>query len=212
MDCTRLHHHDLRRIFTPNLPRFSTPSTKEFVLINTPESSLDSSSPEFLGWPLFLVSCGLHFRACRVILMAGVRRVCPIKLYFLLRFCRSGGSWFVLFHRSTLLTLSLHLLFSVLMRHIFMKVCRLSVAPFVVLHVSDPLDITTLEFKMHVVVLMRCILSFRSSWAGQTLFHCHFMVNNEIFFCPDSHLRYHPYSDVQHGPWDSGPLCRGDPS
>ena len=110
----------------------------------------------FLGRPLFLFPWGFHFRACQGMFMAGFLRVWPIQLYFCFRICLlSIGSWLVLFHRSTLLTLSFHQMFNILLRQVMMNVCSLCVVCFVVLNVSDPYSITcfTLELKMRIWVL-----------------------------------------------------------
>ena len=64
------------------------------------------------------------------------------------------GSWFVLFHRPTLLSLTFHQMFGILLKQVLINVCSLCVVCFVVLHVSDPYIITcfTLELKMSILV------------------------------------------------------------
>ncbi len=51
--------------------------------------------------------------------------MCPIQLHLLLWICKSMGSYLVLSHKSTLLTLSLHQMFSILLKQVLMNVCSL---------------------------------------------------------------------------------------
>ena len=85
----------------------------------------------FLGRPCFLFPWGFHFRACRVMSLVGFLRVWPIQLHFLFRISTSMGSWLVLSQWSTLLTLTLHQMCKMLLRHVLVNVCSLCVVCFV---------------------------------------------------------------------------------
>ena len=57
----------------------------------------------FLGRPRLRFPCGFHLRACLVILLGGLRSVCPIQRHRRFLISSSTGSWFVLCQRSMLL-------------------------------------------------------------------------------------------------------------
>ncbi len=110
------------------------------------------------GRPLFLVLWGgFHFRACQVMFVAGFMRVCPVQLHLLLQICKSAGSWLVPFHRSTLLTLSLHQMFSILQRQLLMNVCSPFVVCFVVLHAYFILLSLLFTYYYNTLSLLTCI-------------------------------------------------------
>ena len=53
------------------------------------------------GQPLFLFPCGFQVRAWRVVLDAGLLRVCPIQPHFLCSICLATGSCPTHSHRSS---------------------------------------------------------------------------------------------------------------
>ena len=60
------------------------------------------------GRPLFLFPCGFQVRAWRVVLDAGLLRVCPIQPHFLRSICLATGSCPALSHRSSFRIFSCH--------------------------------------------------------------------------------------------------------
>ena len=77
----------------------------------------------FLGLPRLLFPWGVHFKACRVMLLGSFRSVCPIQVHFLLRVCSGGGSWLVCCQSSWLLMQFGHQILRILRRHLLMKDC-----------------------------------------------------------------------------------------
>ncbi len=75
----------------------------------TPEHFCLIFSPAVLGATSFPCSLWVPYTVsvCWVMFVAGLLRVCPIQLHFLLRISKSVGSWFVLFRRSTLVLYAL---------------------------------------------------------------------------------------------------------
>ena len=90
------------------------------------------------GRPLFLLPCGFHLRAWRLVLFGGFLKMWPIQDHFLLRICLETGSCPALSHNTSFLSLSDHLIPNILLRHVLRNVCsRLCTFP-VVFHVSRP--------------------------------------------------------------------------
>ena len=77
------------------------------------------------------------------------------KTTFFSLFGMSMGSWFALFHSSSFVILSCHLILRMFLRHLFEKVCILCIDALVVRQVSDAYSRTdlTLELKILSFVL-----------------------------------------------------------
>ena len=98
------------------------------------------------GRPLFLLPCGFHLRAWRVVLDGGFLKVCPIQDHFLFKICLETGSCPALSQSTSFLTLSYHLMPNIRLRHVLKNVWSLLCTLPVVFHVS-PLCYT--EFFLH---------------------------------------------------------------
>ena len=70
------------------------------------------------------------------------------------------GSWFVLFHKVLLLTLSDHFTFMILRRHLFTNVYILFTVCLVILHVSELYNRTDLTLWLNILILVFSLISF----------------------------------------------------
>ena len=78
----------------------------------------------FLGRPLFLLLCGFHVTACRVMLVLSFLMVCPTQLHFRLTIYFPIGSWSALCHNSSLGTLSNHLILNIVRKYLLIKIWK----------------------------------------------------------------------------------------
>ena len=113
----------------------------------------------FLGRPPFLLPCGFHVRACRVMLTSSILpqgTVCPIQLQFCLTICFPTGSQSALCHYFSLGTLSNHQILNMVRKHQLTKVWIFCWFFLVVRQVSQPYRKTvfTLELKTISFVLL----------------------------------------------------------
>ena len=129
----------------------------------------------FLGRPPFLFPWGFHERACRVVLLAGFRRVWPIQPHFLLLTCSAIRSSSARSHSCSLVTISFQQKPRILLRQLLTKLCTLLCILFVVLQVSDPLSRTVFTFDLN----MRSLVLTDSSFDAHTFFN---MINTALAF------------------------------
>ena len=105
-----------------------------------------------LGQPVFLFPCGFQSKACLVTLLVCFRRVCPIRVHFLLAISLLMLCWSVLLMLCWSILLMLcwsvflqmclfvvlfcHLDFRMYLRYLLMNVCSILFVVLVTLHVS----------------------------------------------------------------------------
>ena len=87
------------------------------------------------GLFLLLEPWGFHLRACLAIHLEGFLSVCPIQRHFLFACYCFIGICAALSHSSSFVTLSYHLIFRMILRHLFTNVCTFLIMPLVVFHV-----------------------------------------------------------------------------
>ena len=128
---------------------------------------------EFFGLSLFLLPCGFHVRACRVMLDVGFRSVCPIQPHRLLFISISMCPCFDHCHSFTLIMVSCQCILSMRLRQLIMKFWTFLVVFLAVLHVSDPYSRTdfTLELKFLILVWVAIGLALHMflGWKKDTL-------------------------------------------
>lgn len=90
----------------------------------------------FLGLFLFLLQCGVHVKACRVMLSTGLRRVRPNQHHLLLSTFSFMGGWSACLHSSVFLMVSGQWTVIIRRWHQLTIVCILCAVALVNLHVS----------------------------------------------------------------------------
>ena len=130
-------HRPLTNAFHPDLfcANFSTSRQLHPLLSN---SAVVSLRQVFYSLPLPLFPWGFQCRACLVMLVLGLRSVCPIHDHLRLLISTSIGSCCVLVSRSSFLIFSGHLMLRIRLRHLFIKTWSLRKRCFVVFQVSEP--------------------------------------------------------------------------
>ena len=96
---------------TINFHRFRFGATLSNLIQPCPSFFISDSTlllHVFLGLPRRHLPGGFHVNACLVMWSFCFRSVCPIQVHFLLPISLPTGSWFVIFHRSSLLIFSGH--------------------------------------------------------------------------------------------------------
>ena len=68
---------------------------------------------------------------------ASLRNVCPIRFHFLLFIWVSIGFCLVIFHNSSIVILSVHFIFIIRLKHLFINICSLLVIWLVVFQISQ---------------------------------------------------------------------------
>jgi hypothetical protein len=115
-------------------------SMKSFQALRSPAIPLTS----FHDLPVFLISPSIFLRhvlfglpvlypwgyksnAVFSVAAASLRNVCPIQFHFLLFIWISIGFSLVIFHNSSFVILSVHFIFVIRLKHLFINVCNLLV-------------------------------------------------------------------------------------
>ena len=111
-----------------------------------------------------------------MIVSGGFLSACPIHLNFLFFISFTMGSCLVIFQSVVLGILSVHSRFSILRRHLLMKVCILFSVCCVLRHVSDPWSKTALIFELNILSLVLIFVCF-------ALQICLNMMNGTLAFC-----------------------------
>jgi len=105
------------------------------------------------GLPLLLYPWGLQSNAVFSIAPTSLRNVCPIQFHFLLFIWVSIGFCLVILHSSSFVFLSVHFIFIIRLKHLFINVCNLLVIWLVVFQVSQAYNNTDFTFVLSIRIL-----------------------------------------------------------
>ena len=105
------------------------------------------------GLPLLLYPWGFQSNAVFSIAPASLINVCPIQFHFILFIWISIGFCLVILHSSSFVILSVHFMFIIRLKHLFINVCNLPVIWLAVFQVSHPYNNTDLTFVLNVRIL-----------------------------------------------------------
>jgi hypothetical protein len=139
-------------------------SIKSFQTLRSPAVPLTSfyDLPVFLisssivlrhvlfGLPLLLYPWGFQSNAVFSITPASLRNVCPIKFHFLPLIWISIGFYLVILHSSSFVILSVHYIFNIRVKHLFIYVYNLLVIWLVVFQVSQAYNNTDFTFVLNI--------------------------------------------------------------
>ena len=121
------------------------------------------------GRPLLLLPWGFQSSACFVMLLCGLRRMCPIQRHFRAFMVWTMGVWLVLLQSSMLVILSGHLMFKICRRHLLTKTWISFSVFFVCFQVSDSKRRTDLTLLSKILSLVfRLMFLFRQTGLKMT--------------------------------------------
>jgi len=166
MPADRHHHHHHHHQFLLLLVEHRA-SMKSFQALRSPTIPLTSFHylPVFLisssivlhhvliSLPLLLYPWGFQSNAVFSIAPPPLCNVCPIQFHFLLFIWISIGFCLVILHSSSFVILSVHFIFIIRLKHLFINVCNLLVIWLVVFQVSQAYNNTDFTFVLNIHIL-----------------------------------------------------------
>ena len=136
------------------------------------------------GLPLFLYPWGFQSSAVFLIAHASLRNVCSIQFNFLLFIWILIGFCLVILHSSSFVILSVHFIFIIRLKHLFINVFYLLVIWLAVFQVSQTCNNTDIIFVLNIRILtpfdMLWFLHTGYSWTNTPfafLHFCHWATN-----------------------------------